>query len=122
MNSQVKTVGVFYILFGMLGVVVAAFLFDALTGAGSVPGRFNLFFRPWGFGAILAALYALTSLPSIIAGLALLAKKSWAKPLLLILSFVNLFNIPLGLVLGIYALWTLMHSEAEELTDSNVSQ
>ena len=115
MNNYYKIIGVLHIVFGILGLVVAFFLYQAITGTAPVSGRLGLYFRPWGFGAILASLFSLVSLPSIVSGLAALAQKAWAKPALLVLSFVNLFNIPLGMILGIYTIWTLTHSEADEL-------
>ncbi len=58
-------------------------------------------------GAAISLLLLLLSAPSIIAGIGLLRRKSWAKTLAIVLSVLHLFNIPLGTALGIYGLWVL---------------
>lgn len=58
-------------------------------------------------GGAMSLLLLLLSAPSIIAGIGLLQRKSWAKTLAIILSVLHLFNIPLGTALGIYGLWVL---------------
>lgn len=51
---------------------------------------------------------AVLGLPSVIGGWALLVGKTWAKPLLLVLSILHLPNIPFGTALGVYTLWVLL--------------
>ncbi len=45
------------------------------------------------------------SIPSIIAGIGLLYKQSWAMILTLILGCFKLFSFPLGTALGVYTIW-----------------
>lgn len=45
------------------------------------------------------------SIPSIIAGIGLLYKQSWALILALILGCFKLFSFPLGTALGVYTIW-----------------
>jgi hypothetical protein len=123
MKNHIKTLGWLYIAFGVLGLVIAAGFIAALTNSGAVP-RIGLPFSTSGFGAILAAMFTLTSVPSLVGGIALLLGQSWAKTLVLILGFVNLSIIPVGMILGIYTIWVIMNekdkrkagseSEAEE--------
>ena len=47
------------------------------------------------------------------AGWALLRREPWARMLTIVLSFLALFNIPLGTALGIYSLWVLLPAQAE---------
>ena len=49
-----------------------------------------------------------------VAGWALLERVVWARLLALIVAFVSLLDIPFGMILGIYTLWVLLPSEAEE--------
>jgi hypothetical protein len=118
MKNHIQILGVLYILFGLLGVVVAVIFFDALAGRGPIPGKMKLIFSTSGFGSVLALFFVLVSLPGIIGGLALLMRKSWARIWVLILGFVNIFNIPLGTMLGIYTIWVLMSEEATNALDS----
>ena len=55
---------------------------------------------------------ALLSIPSIVAGVGLLARKSWARALALIVGVLRMINIPFGTALGIYTLWALLRDEA----------
>jgi zinc-ribbon domain len=47
------------------------------------------------------------------AGWGLLRREPWARLLTLVLSFLALFNIPLGTALGIYSLWVLLPAQSE---------
>ena len=65
-----------------------------------------------GIGFIVVAIF---SVPGLIAGIGLLNGYEWARILTLVLSALNLFNIPLGTALGIYGLWVLSKNETIEL-------
>lgn len=62
-------------------------------------------------GLAIACFLAVLALPSIIGGWALYVEKSWAKPLLLVLSALHLPNFPIGTALGVYTIWALIASE-----------
>jgi hypothetical protein len=44
-------------------------------------------------------------LPTLIAGIGLLAKQSWAMILSLIVGCLKLFSFPIGTAMGVYAIW-----------------
>src|SRR5579862_6854589 len=49
------------------------------------------------------------------AGWGLLQREPWARTLTLILAFISLFlNIPLGTAMGVYTMWVLLPSSAEQ--------
>ena len=127
MKNYIKTLGWLYIAFGVLGLMVGAGFIAALTASGAAP-RIGLPFSTSGFGAILAAMFTLTSLPSLIGGIALLLQQSWAKMLVLILGFVNLSIIPVGMILGIYTIWVIMNEkdtrkpESETVAEDGIAQ
>lgn len=50
---------------------------------------------------------------SLFAGWGLLRHEPWARMLTIVLSFLALFNIPFGTILGVYGLWVLLPSESE---------
>lgn len=58
-------------------------------------------------GISVAGFMLLIFLPTIIGGIGLLLKKSWARILVIIVSIVHLLAFPLGTALGIYGLWVL---------------
>lgn len=58
-------------------------------------------------GTSIAGFMLLVFLPTIVGGIGLLLKKSWARILVIIVSIVHLLAFPLGTALGIYGLWVL---------------
>jgi hypothetical protein len=59
-------------------------------------------------GGMIVMVILTFSVPSIIAGIGLLKRRSWARILAIVLSVLNLINIPFGTLLGIYGLWVLL--------------
>jgi hypothetical protein len=54
-------------------------------------------------------------IPSLIAGIALLKQKGWARTLAIILAVLALSSFPIGTAAGIYTLWVLTQKETEQL-------
>lgn len=52
-----------------------------------------------------------------LAGWGLLNREPWARMLTIVLSFISLFNVPLGTALGIYGLWVLLPAASEREYD-----
>ena len=52
------------------------------------------------------------SIPALIAGIALLARKSWARILGIVVSVFMLFAVPVGTLIGVYAILVLMQDAA----------
>jgi hypothetical protein len=63
-------------------------------------------------GCAGAAFLITLSLPGLLAGYGLLTRKSWARILGIIVAILDLFNVPIGTAIGIYALWVLTEDEA----------
>jgi hypothetical protein len=49
-----------------------------------------------------------------IAGWGLLQREPWARIVALVLGFISLFNIPFGTAIGVYTMWILLPSQAEQ--------
>lgn len=64
-----------------------------------------------GIVGFVALFLLLVSLPAVIAGFGLLARKSWARPLTLVVAVLSLFAFPIGTLLGVYQLWVLAMNE-----------
>lgn len=111
MKKHVNILGAFYLLFGLLGALVALGFANTFFGYWMPPAKLRFLFSTSGWGSVLVFLFAVVSVPGVIAGIGLLLQKPWARFLALVLAFVNLMNIPLGSMLGIYAIWVLMNSE-----------
>jgi hypothetical protein len=115
MNTHVTILGVLYIAFSCLGLLGALFVFTILTGSGLLSGDSEAFFITTGIGTVLAFLAVVFSVPGLIAGIGLLKKYSWARILALVLGFINLINIPIGTILGIYTIWVMLNEETVRL-------
>ena len=126
MDTHVKVLGVLYIAFSALSLLVALFLMLALGSAAGIVGMTAdagdaavaipvLGLAGTAFGMALMVL----ALPGLVTGWGLLSFKPWARILGIVLSVLNLLNIPIGTALGIYGLWVLLNKDTERLFNSS---
>jgi phage shock protein PspC (stress-responsive transcriptional regulator) len=115
MEDHVKVLGIIYIAFSALGLILAFFAFVAITGGGLISGDDTAITVTSIVGTALAGVVVLLSAPGIIGGMGLLKKQSWARILVLVLGIINLINIPFGTALGIYTIWVLTNKDTEAL-------
>lgn len=66
-------------------------------------------------GVFLCGLLLVLSIPGIIAGYGLLKFRGWARILTIVLSAIQLLNVPFGTALGVYGLWVLLSEASEPL-------
>ena len=71
-----------------------------------------------GLGTLIAGVIITLSLPSLIAGIGLLQRRSWARKTALIEGAVNLMNILFGPVLAVYTIWIFLQDESEPRLNS----
>lgn len=124
MEKHVTLAGIFNIVYRSLLLLFSfvlfgiAMFFDWLIGMLSriraldfedVP--VEVFDLAWGILIVVAVLMAVVSIAGIVGGAAVLRRKEWGRILLLIVSFLNLWRIPLGTVLGAYTIWVLFNDE-----------
>ncbi len=67
----------------------------------------------WVLGAIVVLLLALIVL-GVLAGIGLLRRRAWAKPLGFIVAVLALPSLPLGTAFGVYAIWVLTRPGIDE--------
>lgn len=121
MQTHVKVVGVLYIVLSALGVLAAVgigaiFGIAGIAGAAADAEDAAVALPIIGItGGLLTAFLLALSLPGLIAGFGLLAYKSWARILGIVLAALQLLNFPFGTLVGIYALWVLLNRETERL-------
>ena len=70
----------------------------------------------------LGSFLAVLALPGIIGGWALFSGRSWGRPLVLVLGFLDLINIPFGTALGVYTIWALLHEPVSQLPSASTNQ
>ena len=123
MDLHVKLVAAFYIILGILGLmgsVMVALIFGGAAGIISMAATDDpdalLAVPIVGLvGSMLVLLIFTLSIPGIIAGIGLLKRRPWARILTIVLSVLNLINIPFGTLLGIYGLWVLLAEDTARL-------
>ena len=121
MTTHVKVLGVLYIVFSALGICAALF-FGLIIGTasgivaanGDADAAVALPIIGIAGSALIIFLLAV-SLPGLIAGVGLLKFKPWARILGIVLSAINLINIPIGTIFGGYGLWVLLNKDTERL-------
>lgn len=122
MEQHIKILSVLFIIFGILGLLLA--VVTLVSGAGiaatilsnenSQEGRAAATFMGGCF-TVIAVLMGLMAIPSILAGWGLSKRKSWARILTLVLGFLSLPSIPVGTALGVYAIVIMFNDETKRL-------
>ncbi len=69
-------------------------------------------------GLCIAIFFFVLSLPAIIGGWGLLHYRPWSRVLMIIVSALHLFHIPLGTALGIFGLYVLLSDEGRRVLES----
>lgn len=126
MDKHVRTLAILNIVLGILGLFVAiAILYfnggkDGLlniTPAEKEAGGIPLSSMPIsGLYLLILSIYLiLITVPLVATGLGLLRFQPWARWVGLALNAVNMMNVPLGSLVGVYAIWVLMSLETEPL-------
>ena len=119
MQKHITAVAALHIGFGVLGIVIGFFLFALLSGIGTITEDSQAQVVLWIVGTSLGSFLFIISIPGIIAGMGLLKFKNWARILTLIISAIDLLNIPFGTALGIYSIWVLVQDESIKLFNNN---
>ena len=122
MTPHVKVLGVLYIVLSALGVASALFLglavgtASSIVGVAAEPQDAAVALPIIGVaGTALVVFLLAISLPGLITGIGLLKLQPWARIVGIVLSAINLINIPFGTALGIYGLWVLLNKETEQM-------
>jgi hypothetical protein len=71
---------------------------------------------------VVGGFLAVLALPGIIGGWALLAGRSWGRPVVMVLGVIHLINIPFGTALGIYTLWALLREPPPRIPSASTIQ
>lgn len=112
MRTHVPIVGWLLILSSALFLVLAVFLFMLLAGIGVAVNDPEAQPILTVVGLALGAFFGLLSLPGIAAGLGLLWRQRWGRILAIVVSGLNLANVPIGTMVGGYALYVLFQDAA----------
>ncbi len=122
MRQHIDILGYCYIALGVLGLLAALLAFFAIAGGGWLSGDSGAIAVTSTIATFVGGFLFIISVPNLIAGYGLLKRKSWARILALVLGFINLFNVPLGTILGAYTFWALLQDESERIFSDSASR
>ncbi|HLK66436.1 MAG TPA: hypothetical protein VKU19_23545 [Bryobacteraceae bacterium] len=124
MESHVKTLGILHIVLSSMGVLAAIIVLLVFGGLAGLVGFSEHTADAQaavpilgGIGGIIAVIILVVSLPGLVGGIGLLRLAPWSRILMIVISAIDLLNIPVGLAIGIYGLWVLTKPETQALLD-----
>jgi hypothetical protein len=116
LKKHITMVGAVQISFSLLGLLIAFVLFFALSFARSQVGDNETGKMVLGYLIIILPLViGFLSALGLVGGIGVLAFKSWARYLVMIVSALECLVMPIGTIFGIYAIWVLSKNETKNL-------
>ena len=109
--GHVRLLGILWIAHGALHVFPGIML-NALFSSRVLPPEVPAFVT--GLLPLIGTYLLFTGAVSVITGIGLLMRQSWARIAALIIAAISLISIPFGTALGIYTMWVLLPSDHEE--------
>ena len=114
MQTHISVVGWLHIAGSVLMLVIGCFVLVLLAGIGFASGDPDAVTVLTIVGVVTGVFLAVLGVPGIVAGYGLLRRRTWGRVLALVVSFLNLFNFPLGTAMGVYSGWVLLQDSASE--------
>lgn len=122
MERHVNVVAALQIGLSVLGLIVAGLFFTIMHLVGDFVDDHEAEMVLSIVANVMIIVVIVLSVPGIIAGIGLFKRREWARILTLILSVLDLFNIPIGTAVGVYSIWTLVQPETTELFKKTKSE
>ncbi len=115
MEKHITAVGALHIGMGILGVIIGRAVFAILSTTALISRDAEAYFVLTTIGTIAIIFTLVVSIPGIIGGIALFKHKNWGRILILIISALDLLNLPFGTALGVYSIWVLVQDETAKM-------
>jgi len=106
-HQHVTILGWIHIAFGILFTLCGAGILLFFAGIGAASGEPEAMAVLSVIGAVSSAFLLLVGIPGLLAGYGLLQRKGWGRILAIVISVLDLFNFPVGTLVGGYGLWVL---------------
>jgi len=114
MEKHINVIASLRIGFSILGLIIGGVIFTVLYFIGDFVDDQEAEVVLTIIANVIMVLIVVLSIPGIIAGIGLFKRKEWARILTLILSVLDLFNVPIGTAIGAYSIWALVQPEVVE--------
>ena len=115
MDKHMTVAGAMHLGVAAIGLIAIPIILLALNGSGLAAffaGEPAVFLLLSGIGTAVSLLIVAVSLPSLIAGIGLLGRRSWGRASAAFATVVNLVNPPFGPFLAVYTVWVLLKSDS----------
>lgn len=122
MERHISVVGALHIGFSILGILIGIIVFVILIGVGMIARDHDAMLILSIISISVLSLLLILSIPGIIGGIGILKRKEWARVLVLILSAINLLNLPIGTAIGVYSIWALIQDETIQLFNAETEK
>jgi len=114
LQLHVPVLGWLLIVGNAIFLLMGMFVLVLLTGIGFASGEREAMTVLTIVGTAVGLLLVVLGIPGLVAGAGLLARKPWARILAVVVAILGLANVPIGTLIGLYALWVLMQDAATE--------
>lgn len=115
MRKHVNALAILYIVSSVLFLLVSGAFLVVFLGLVSLTGEpFVIGVSRTAAGIIALILLALAA-AGILVGIGLHRQASWARLVTIVLSVINLFNFPIGTLIGAYGLVVMLHPDTAQL-------
>lgn len=111
MEKHINVVAALHLGCSILGILIGGIVFAILYFVRDISGDPDAETILPIIANVMIIFVVIISIPGIIAGIGLFKRKEWARILALIISVIDLFNIPLGTAVGVYSIWALVQPE-----------
>lgn len=125
MRSHVRLLGMLHLAWGAMGLLLGGSLLLLATGAEAIARTGPA--DPWtasftaGLFVMFAAALGASGWVNAWAGHGLQQHRARARLVTLVLAVMNLFVLPFGTALAIYAFWVLLHDDARALFEAHAA-
>lgn len=111
LDTHKKILGIIYVISACFALLIAIFIrafisiiFDFALEEGEMEPRMRDFVMNI-ISFVPAIIIVFSVIPTLIAGIGLLVRASWAPIFSLIMGCLKLISFPIGTIIGIYAIW-----------------
>jgi hypothetical protein len=116
LEGHLRLLAIFWFVVAAFWAIPALFLLSiGGVAAAAIPPDVPPFARAVAPAVMTAigAFFIVGTVLSILTGWGLVQRRSWARPLALVMGAISLIHPPFGTALGIYTLWVLLPAESE---------
>ncbi len=115
MEKHVTIVAIINLAFGCIKLFLGLFAFVIIAGGGLFSGDITAIAITSSVAIVIAAFFIILAVPEIIAAFGLFKYRTWARILTLIIAVIDLLQVPIGTLIGIYELWVMLDDRTTAL-------